>query len=51
MTKQFCKNNDLEYEVFEHSMGGGAMFGGGGGLFGGGIGGAGDGYDKKALSS
>ena len=32
-------------------MGGGAMFGGGGGLFGGGIGGAGDGYDKKALSS
>ena len=31
-------------------MGGGGMFGGGG-LFGGGIGGAGDGYDKKALSS
>ena len=47
MSKEFCKNNDLEYEIFEHDMGGGGMFGGGS-IFGGG---GGISYDKKSAMS
>lgn len=47
MAKEFCTNNDLEYEIFDYDLAKPSIFGGGG-LFGGGGSAA---YDKKSVMS
>ena len=47
MAKEFCTNNDLEYEIFNYDLAKPSIFGGGG-LFGGGGSAT---YDKKSVMS